>query len=591
MQISQCVRVRGERWRVVDVRSYEDCQLVTLAGLTPPHLGATRRVLSPFDIIEPVGGRAKPRFVGPNRWRRVCRRLIASDRPPGGLQSALQARIDLLPHQLEPAIAILKGMGSRVLLADEVGLGKTIQAGLVCAELLERHAVDRVLIVTPAGLRDQWARELSERFSIAAANLDAAALRKLTATLPVGLNPWQTQSIAIASIDYVKRAEVLPAVAACLWDLVIVDEAHGVGGESDRHAAVNALASRAAFVLLLTATPHSGDRRAFASLCSLGSLEDDPLLVFRRSRADIHIGVPRRVHVAYVRPSRDERLMHAGLDEYAAAVRADCREMHDAAWLALAVLHKRAFSSAWSLAQSIDRRLAALDEAGGAETEAQLALPLGNPDGDKVNEDTPPPWPADLRLADADRERHLLTRLAARARSSAAAETKIAALRRLLRRARQSAVVFTEYRDTLLHVSRAIDQPHIVMHGGLTPRERRSALASFSTSPSAILLTTDAAGEGLNLHHHCRLVINLELPWNPMRLEQRIGRVDRIGQSRRVHAFHLVARGTGESRILQRLRSRIAAARADIGTPDPVGIDEELAVTRLVIAGEPDDHS
>jgi SNF2 family DNA or RNA helicase len=502
------------------------------------------------------------------------------------LQSALHARIDLLPHQLEPAIALLKGLGSRVLLADEVGLGKTIQAGLVCAELRERRAVDRVLILTPAGLRDQWARELAERFSIAAANLDAAALRTLTATLPVGLNPWQTQSIAIASIDYVKRPEVLPAVAACLWDLVIVDEAHGVSGESDRHAAVNALASRAAFVLLLTATPHSGDRRAFASLCGLGSLEDDPLLVFRRSRADIRIGVPRRVHVAYVRPSSDERLMHAGLDEYGAAVRADCREMHDAAWLALAVLHKRALSSAWSLAQSIERRLAALNEAGAAETEAQLALPLGNPDGDNVDEDTPPPWPADLRLADSDRERHLLTRLSATARRAATAETKIAALRRLLQRARQSAVVFTEYRDTLLHVSRAIDQPHIVMHGGLTPRERRSALESFSTSSSAILLTTDAAGEGLNLHHHCRLVVNLELPWNPMRLEQRIGRVDRIGQRRRVHAFHLVARGTGESRILQRLRSRIAAARMDIGAPDPVGLDEEIAVTRLVIAGE-----
>lgn len=588
MQISQYVRVRGTRWRVVDVRAYDDCQLVTLAGVAPPYVGDTRRVLTPFDTIDLVDRRARPRVVRPERWRRACRSLLAANRPPGALQSALHAAIDLLPHQLEPALAIVRGMGSRVLLADEVGLGKTIQAGLVCAELLARGAIDRILVVAPAGLREQWTRELAERFSIAATNIDAPALRRLTATLPVGLNPWSTQSIAVASIDYVKRPEVLPAAAQCLWDLVIVDEAHGVGGESDRYAAIRTLASGAAYVLLLTATPHSGDRRAFLSLCGLGSLDADPLLVFRRSRADVNIGVPRRVHITSVRPSADELRMHRRLGDYSAAVRADRGEMHDAGWLALSVLHKRALSSAWSLAQSIDRRLAALGGSGATATEAQMTLPLGDPDGDLAADDEPPRWPADLTLADPDREQQLLTALAASARTAAAHETKIAALGRLLRRARQSAVVFTEYRDTLLHISRTIDLPLIVLHGGLTSRERASALAAFSTAQRAVLLATDAAGEGLNLHHNCRLVINLELPWNPMRLEQRIGRVDRIGQRRTVHAFHLIANNTGEPQILLRLKARIAAAQADIGAPDPVGIDEELAVARLVITREHD---
>lgn len=590
MQISQCVRVRGARWRVVDIRAYDDCQLVTLAGLTPPYVGATRRVLTPFDTIDLVDRPARPRVVRPERWRRACRGLLAANRPPGGLQSALHARIDLLPHQLEPALAIVRGMGSRVLLADEVGLGKTIQAGLVCAELLARGAIDRVLVVAPAGLREQWARELAERFSIAATYVDAPALRWLAATLPVGLNPWSTQSIVIASIDYIKRPEVLPAAAACLWDLVIVDEAHGVGSDSDRRTAVSALASSAAYVLLLTATPHSGDRRAFLSLCGLGSLDADPLLVFRRTRADVNIGVPRRVHISCVRPSADELRMHQCLADYSAAVRADRGQLHDAGLLALSVLHKRALSSAWSLAQSIDRRLAALSASRAAPIEAQMTLPLGDRDGDLAAEDEPPAWPADLSLADPDRERRLLTELAARARAAAARETKIAALGRLLRRARQSAVVFTEYRDTLLHVGRTLDVPLIVLHGGLTSRERVSALAAFSAARQAVLLATDAAGEGLNLHHNCRLVINLELPWNPMRLEQRIGRVDRIGQRRTVHAFHLIATDTGEPQILLRLRARIAAAQADIGAPDPVGMDEELAVARLVISGEHDGH-
>jgi SNF2 family DNA or RNA helicase len=590
MQISQYVRVRGARWRIADIRTFDDCQLVTLAGLTPPYAGVERHVLTPFDTIDLLDRATRPRFVRQRVWRRACRRLLATNRPPDALQSAVHARIDLLPHQLEPALAIVRGMGSRVLLADDVGLGKTIQAGLVCAELLSRGAIERVLVLTPAGLREQWKHELAERFSIAATHLDGPALRRLAATIPVGLNPWTTQPIAIASIDYVKRPEVLPAAARCLWDLLIVDEAHGVGGDSDRHAAVSALASRAAYVLLLTATPHSGDRRTFTSLCNLGSLEADPLLVFRRSRADVRVGAVRRVHTIYIRLSADEVRMHQRLADYSTEIRAGRGEMHEDGWLALSVLHKRALSSAWSLSQSIDRRLAVLATSGAAQSESQMALPLGDPDGELTTEDEAPAWPADLRLADPDREWHLLTTLAACARAAATRETKVAALRRLLRRTQEPAVVFTEYRDTLLHVSRSLDVPFLVLHGGLTPRERASALAAFSGAPRTVLLATDAAGEGLNLHHSCRLVINLELPWNPMRLEQRIGRVDRIGQRRTVHAFHLIADATSEPRILLRLKARIAAARADIGAPDPVGMDEELAVARLVIGGDRDDQ-
>jgi SNF2 family DNA or RNA helicase len=589
MQIPQYVRVRGARWRVLDIRAYEDCELVTLTGVAPPYIGVERRFLTPFDLIEPVNRRSRPRVVRAARWRNACRHLLADNRPPGGLEAALHARIDLLPHQLEPALAILRGLGSRVLLADEVGLGKTIQAGLVCAELLVRGAIDRVLVLTPAGLRGQWRDELLKRFSIHATTVDAPALRTAAATLPVGLNPWSTQPIAIASIDYVKRPEVLPAVAACSWDLVIVDEAHGVGGDSDRHAAVSRLAAGAAYVLLLTATPHSGDRRAFASLCGLGSLDADPLLVFRRSRNAVQIGVPRRVHITAARPSADERRMHRSLADYTAAVRADRRELYDGAWLALSVLHKRALSSAWSLAQSIDRRLASLQAVGANEAGAQLMLPLGDPDGERSTDDEAPAWPADLGLADADHERRLLTELAACARTAARHETKLAMLRRLLRRVRESAVVFTEYRDTLLHISRVLDLPCVVLHGGLTARERAAALAVFASEPRTVLLATDAAGEGLNLHQVCRLVVNVELPWNPMRLEQRIGRVDRIGQRRTVHAFHLIATGTGEPRILQRLTRRIAAAQAEIGAADPVGIEEEVAMARLVIGEVFDD--
>src|SRR5882724_1816008 len=158
------VLVRRARWRIVHVRAYEDCQVVTLRGLAPAQLGLERRVLLPFDRIRPIDREPGPRRVRAVTWRRACRALIAADGPPGSLRAARSARIDLLAHQLEPAIAVLRGLGTRVLLADEVGLGKTIQAGLVASELRARGSIERVLVLTPPGLREQWLQELSVRF-------------------------------------------------------------------------------------------------------------------------------------------------------------------------------------------------------------------------------------------------------------------------------------------------------------------------------------------------------------------------------------------------------------------------------------------
>ena len=375
MQISQSdiVCVRRARWRVTDIRVFERCEVLTLVGVGPSNSGQERHILAPFDLVERVQRRTELTRVSCRLWRRACRALIAADTPPGSLRCARQARIDLLPHQLEPALALLRGLGSRVLLADDVGLGKTIQAGLVVSELRAAGAADRVLIITPAGLRDQWAGELFDRFRLDATVLDARALRRLTGSLPVGINPWQAVPIAIASIDFVKQTEVLAVAGACRWDVVVVDEAHGVAGDSDRHAAVSALAAAASFVVLLTATPHSGDRRAFASLCGIGGAvgpggsgnvdAEQKLLVFRRSRQDISLQATRRIHRLHVRMSRDERRMHALLARFSEAIqlqhetapsRSDC-------WLPLAVLHKRALSSARSLQLSVARRLAALE--------------------------------------------------------------------------------------------------------------------------------------------------------------------------------------------------------------------------------------
>ena len=300
--------------------------------------------------------------------------------------------------------------------------------------------------------------------------------------------------------------------------------------------------------------------------------------MFRRTRHDVRFGVTRRVHLLSVRPSVLEARMHALLAKFTRAVRADHGEH---ASLALSVLHKRALSSAHSLEQSVARRLATL----AAEQDdgfQQLALPIDDPSGELSAADEAPGWSPQLALQNVRLERQLLRALAAAAAAAARRETKICALQRLLRRIGEPVVVSRNARDTLLHLERHLVRPAI-LHGGLTRSDRVAALDAFSSGARTILLATDAAGEGLNLHHACRVVINLELPWNPMRLEQRIGRVDRIGQRRTVHAFHLVARDTGEVRILDRLKARVARARADLGAPDPLGEDVERAVRRLVL--------
>ena len=256
------VRVRKEAWLIADLQQHGQCQVITLSGIGVSNLHRRRRVLAPFETIEPMQRSTRLRRVGLRRWRRSCRALFGRIGAWAAVHTAERAAIEILPHQLEPSLAILRGLGCRVLLADDVGLGKTIQAGLIVSELLARGSAERVLLLTPAGLRDQWADELRDRFRLAAEIIDLKSARVLASTLPREVNPWSTIPLAIASLDYVKRAEVLPAVKARLWDMVLVDEAHLVGPETDRYEAVSTLCADATYVVLLTATPHSGDRRS-----------------------------------------------------------------------------------------------------------------------------------------------------------------------------------------------------------------------------------------------------------------------------------------------------------------------------------------
>jgi hypothetical protein len=277
--------------------------------------------------------------------------------------------------------------------------------------------------------------------------------------------------------------------------------------------------------------------------------------------------------------------MHDLLERYTAAVWREATARHDHhARLAAIVLRKRALSSAGALATSAHRRLELL--AGTASVPAcQLLLPLDDSatqEDDGEGEELGAPG-----LADARRERRWLATVAEAARGAARAESKAAYLLRLLSRINEPVIVFTEYRDTLLRLERLIrraGRPVVTLHGGLDRAERSRVQRAFNRGGLS-LLATDAASEGLNLHHHCRIVIHYELPWRPARMEQRAGRVDRIGQGRRVHEIALLASGTAERLVLAPLVTRAARARA---AGDPVRLLDsitEAEVAEMIVGG------
>ena len=290
---------------------------------------------------------------------------VRAARATESCESAQRAAIDILPFQLEPVLALVRGHASRLLLADEVGLGKTIQAGLMLAELLQRGWCDRALIVTPAGLRHQWADELLRRFDIRAAVIDAASLAARADSLPFDVNPWTVEPVAITSIDFVKQPEVLRGLTPESWDLLIVDEAHQATAASLRYDAVDALARRARHVVLLTATPHAGDEHAYRALCAIGRVaEDDPILLFRRTRGLSGLPRSRRAHLLPVRLTRGR---HRDASPARQSISRSSGPLPAASGnrdvqLVAMILAKRAFSSARSLAISLERRLAALAE-------------------------------------------------------------------------------------------------------------------------------------------------------------------------------------------------------------------------------------
>ncbi len=525
-----------------------------------------------------------------------------------------------LPHQIEAVYGhLLDRVPLRFLLADDPGAGKTIMAGLYAKELMLRGNLSRCLIVAPGSLVEQWQDELFDkfglRFQILSQDLAAGVPRgeNLFANHPL---------LIARMDQLARSATWRTALAESRWDLVIVDEAHRMSAHyygrevaaTKRYHLGRQLGEVADNLLLMTATPHAGKEQDFQLF--LGLLDPDRFA--GRYRADDHrtgadglmlrrvkeelltfagtpLFPPRRAYTVPYELSAAEGELYDRVTEYVRQEfnRADqlSGARGNTVGFALTVLQRRLASSPEAILRSLRRRVARLTdrlrEAEAAPATLRGAGPTSPGGLDEAYDDDAPTAEREARedevldAATAARTAEELryeigvlgelVALAERVRD-AGTDRKWSELAALLREAPEIAdvdgprklIIFTEHRDTLSYlcqrVGELLGRPDAVVaiHGGMNREARRAVRDRFTTDPGcAVLVATDAAGEGLNLQQ-AHLMVNYDLPWNPNRLEQRFGRIHRIGQTEMCHLWNLVAANTREGEVFQRLLTKLA---------------------------------
>ena len=525
------------------------------------------------------------------------------------------SRIDPLPHQLEAVYGtLLQKPRVRFLLADDPGAGKTVMAGLLLKELKYRGVLERVLIVTPANLTDQWRRELKEKFgeSFEVVNRDTASAR-------YDENPWTRAPFVIMSVDFAKNEPHVHALEHARWDLVIVDEAHKLSArrygrevrKSKRYRLGEVLSRTSERLLFLTATPHGGDDEAFRLLLDLlepdlfatralleeAAREDENPLMLRRLKEDMTdfegkpLFPPRYVHTPEFKLTPSERALYERVTDYVAKhFKRAWSEKKRNIGLTMTVLQRRLASSSHAIARSLDnrhKRLVALKE----EVSRLGDDPLWNL-SDEDLEDLPEEerWAFEDALAerltladnlpDLEREIRELKSLAEEATLLARLEQdrKLSELVKILERlGDEKLLVFTEHKDTLDFLVRVLQKKRYVVcsiDGSMRLEDRIAAERAFRDH-AQVMVATEAAGEGINLQF-CSVMVNYDIPWNPTRLEQRMGRVHRYGQGFDVHIYNLVAQGTREGDVLGTLLAKLEVMRHQLGSDRVYDVVGEL---------------
>lgn len=525
---SRWVRCRARTWQVLDCR-------VTAGGSTTWRLArandTARIFVSPPDVVDALPARTSR--VSRHAWMHACASILVSHQPVWWPAGARALPIDPLPYQYVPAMAFLSGHHRRLLLADDVGMGKTVQAAILLHEVHAREPDAATLVVVPAALVPQWTEELRRRAGLDPSVLDADAFARETACRPAAVDASRNGGCWVVSIDLVRQPEVAALLMRTCWTLTVVDEAHLAAPGTARLAAVSALAAVSVRTLLLTATPYAAGPPGAAALRAVGGRAGEPpMRVVRRAEPPTR-RASRRTHVLNVALDAGHHAVCRDLDEYVEHARHDAVE---GGLLPALVLRRRASSCPAALVRSLERRLLVL---GSAPAPRAMRLPGLLDDVHPADIDAQDDEVMRVRAwRDGQAERELLERVLAAARTLSPGGRKLDAVARLVGRCREPAVVFTAFVDTLRALRRLlpVHVRVVVLHGAQPDPLRRQAVDAFTSGDADVLVATDAAAEGLNLHERCRLVVHAEVPVSARNFLQRTGRVDRYGQSRRVHA-------------------------------------------------------
>ncbi len=541
------------------------------------------------------------------------------------LLAPIQSSVIPLPHQL---YALNRAVGQdriRYLLADEVGLGKTIEAGLVLRELKLRGRIKRILVVAPKGLVRQWQAEMRQHFGEPLHFVEPSALAALRQWRGEGTedNPWRMHDQVICGLDSVKplesrrgwspeqiqtyNRERFEDLVSAAWDLVIIDEAHRMGGSTEQVARYKlgaALAEASPYLLLLSATPHQGktdqfmrlmqllDRDAFADEGSVSRERVQPFVIRTEKRAAINAeGQPlfrprlTRLHaVAWqARHAAQQQLYEAVTDYvrhgYNQALAAKQRHVG----FLMILMQRLVTSSTAAIRATLEKRQAVLDT---PQTQARL---FENVSADEwADLDGEAQVDLALQANGLELEKSEVEMLLTLARSTEAAGTdaKAESLLELIYKLQQEegdpalkVLVFTEFVPTQAMLADYLESRGFAvatLNGGMDMEARTRTLQQFAQD-ARVLISTDAGGEGLNLQF-CHIIVNFDMPWNPMRIEQRIGRVDRIGQKHVVRALNFVLEDTVEHRVRQVLEEKLAVIAEEFGVDKAADVMDSAEV-------------
>ena len=646
----QLVRVRQRHFIVEDVwagdveKAGRPMHRVRLQAVDDDQLGETldviwehevhKTVLSDLGLPRPEGWDPLSRFEAfllASRWS------LSSVLEGLPLQAPFRGAIQIEEYQLEPVVRALHMPRVNLLIADDVGLGKTIEAGMVMQELLARHRVRRILIVCPASLQKQWAEEMREKFTLNFEIVDRVYAQRVRREYGIHVNPWASYPRLITSMDFLKRENPLKQFRASLqraatgasrtgshsgirdWDLLIVDESHNVAPagrgkyvrDSDRTHMIRQIMPNFEHRLFLTATPHNGYTESFTAMlemldplrfarCTQVNQEQLKKIMVRRIKDDMVDALGRRrfpkreVEALAVQLTAQEQELFRTLDEYTKR-RLDRAAGRDRlpVRFSLTLLKKRLLSSVLAFRNSIDVHHAGLDSEEELDADkARLVLRLAQKVAEDYADDTEKTQAEETAMSESagffrptSPERVMVEKMKELALHLAEKpDSKVQILlswieKHLCPNGRWNndrLLLFTEYKHSLEFIKRELERKGwgdriIVLVGGMGEKDRENVKKDFSadpeTNPVRILLATDAASEGLNLQAYCRYLIHNEIPWNPNKMEQRNGRIDRHGQkAEKVFCWHFAYDGSHDQQFLNVVVDKVRTQRADLGS-------------------------